>query len=101
MHDDVVVVGGGLVGLSLAYELAGLGAAVTVVDAAHRGRATDAGAGILSPATTTDEDREWFEVLGACGRHYPSCWPGWAPTAWTRRGALCRLRHLVDRAAGP
>ena len=71
MHGDVVVVGGGLVGLSLAYELAGLGAAVTVVDAAHRGRATDAGAGILSPATSTDEDPEWFEVLGACGRHYP------------------------------
>jgi D-amino-acid dehydrogenase len=72
MDGDVVVVGGGLVGLSLAYEVAGLGATVVLVDAAHPGRATDAGAGILSPATTTDEDPQWWEMVQACGRHYPA-----------------------------
>ena len=51
---DVAVVGAGLVGLTLAYELASLGAAVTVVDARCPGRATDAGAGILSPVTSHD-----------------------------------------------
>ena len=51
---DVAVVGAGLVGLSLAYELASLGASVTVIDAGHPGRATDAGAGILSPLTSVE-----------------------------------------------
>lgn len=47
----MVVVGGGLIGAALAYELVGRGAPVSVIDAAHPGRATDAGAGILSAAT--------------------------------------------------
>jgi D-amino-acid dehydrogenase len=68
---DVAVVGAGLVGLSLAYELACLGLSVTVVDAAHPGRATDAGAGILSPATSHDTDGELWPFLQQCGAHYP------------------------------
>jgi D-amino-acid dehydrogenase len=68
---DVVVVGAGLVGLSLAYELACLGATVAVVDAAHSGRATDAGAGILSPATSHDTDGAIWAFLQQCGAHYP------------------------------
>jgi D-amino-acid dehydrogenase len=67
---DVAVVGAGLVGLSLAYELACLGASVTVIDAAHPGRATDAGAGILSPASSVEADDETWPFLRACGRHY-------------------------------
>jgi D-amino-acid dehydrogenase len=69
---DVAVVGAGLVGLSLAYELACLGADVTVVDASHRGRATDAGAGILSPATSHGTDAELWPFLRQAGRHYPA-----------------------------
>jgi len=68
---DVAVVGAGLVGLSLAYELAFLGLSVTVVDAAHPGRATDAGAGILSPATSHDTDGALSPFLQQCGLHYP------------------------------
>ncbi|HEY1827064.1 MAG TPA: FAD-dependent oxidoreductase [Acidimicrobiales bacterium] len=68
---DVAVVGGGLVGLSLAYEAACLGADVVLIDAGHPGRATDAGAGILSPGTSTEEDFELWELLEACGTHYP------------------------------
>jgi D-amino-acid dehydrogenase len=68
---DVAVVGAGLVGLSLAYELACLGAAVTVVDASLPGRATDAGAGILSPATSHDTDAALWPFLQQCGVHYP------------------------------
>ena len=48
---DVAIAGGGLVGLSLAYELASRGAQVTLIDAGLPGRATDAGAGILAPDT--------------------------------------------------
>jgi D-amino-acid dehydrogenase len=68
---DVAVVGAGLVGLSLAYELACLGASVTVVDAAHPGRATDAGAGILSPATSHETDGALWPFLRQAGAHYP------------------------------
>jgi D-amino-acid dehydrogenase len=69
---DVAVVGAGLVGLALAYELACLGATVTVVDGAHPGRATDAGAGILSPATSAEADAEVWPFLRQCGAHYPA-----------------------------
>ncbi len=68
----MVVVGAGLVGLSLAYELACLGASVTVLDAAHRGRATDAGAGILSPATSVVTEASLWPFLRQCGEHYPA-----------------------------
>jgi D-amino-acid dehydrogenase len=68
---DVVVAGAGLVGLSLAYELACLGARVTLVDAGHPGRATDAGAGILSPATTHEGDAALWPFLREAGAHYP------------------------------
>ncbi len=68
---DVVVVGGGLVGLTLAYELASLGAGVTVVDAGSPGRATAAGAGILSPVTSVEGDPELWPFLRGCGAHYP------------------------------
>jgi D-amino-acid dehydrogenase len=68
---DVAVVGAGIVGLSLAYELACLGASVAVVDAGHAGRATDAGAGILSPATSLETDAALWPFLHRCGAHYP------------------------------
>ncbi len=69
---DVAVVGAGLVGLSLAYELACLGVHVAVIDAAHPGRATDAGAGILSPATSADSDPALWPFLRQSGAHYPA-----------------------------
>lgn len=68
---DVAVVGAGLVGLSLAYELACLGAGVTVIDAGRPGQATDAGAGILSPLTSTETDAALWPFLRQAGDHYP------------------------------
>ena len=80
----MAVVGAGLVGLSLAYELACLGASVTVVDAGHPGRATDAGAGILSPATSAEADpsrcgRSWARPA-ATTRPCCGAWGRTAPT---------------------
>ena len=47
---DFLIVGGGVIGLSIAYELAGQGAAVTVIDQTQLGReASWAGAGMLPP----------------------------------------------------
>ncbi len=49
--DDALLVGGGIIGLSLAYELAGRGLKVRLLDRAEPGReASWAGAGILPPA---------------------------------------------------
>jgi D-amino-acid dehydrogenase len=69
---DVAVVGAGLVGLSLAYELACLGASVAVIEAGRPGRATDAGAGILSPLTSPETDRALWPFLRQAGEHYPA-----------------------------
>jgi len=58
---EVIVVGGGIVGSSTAYHLARAGVDVGLFDRADEGRATDAGAGILSPATSSSAGSEaWF-----------------------------------------
>jgi D-amino-acid dehydrogenase len=48
---DLIVVGGGVVGAAAAYRSVSLGARTLLVDHHHQGRATDAGAGIVSPET--------------------------------------------------
>ena len=68
---DVAVIGAGLVGVSLAYELACLGTSVAVIDAGHPGRATDAGAGILSPVTNMEADETLWLFARQAGAHYP------------------------------
>ncbi|HEY7438282.1 MAG TPA: FAD-dependent oxidoreductase [Acidimicrobiia bacterium] len=67
---DAVIVGGGLVGTALAYELAGMGIATALVDRHDRSRATDAGAGILSPETIGTPDEDWYRLAAASGEHY-------------------------------
>ena len=67
---DVVVVGGGLVGSALAYELAGRGAQVVLIDRHDPGRATDAGAGICSPETIKGRDDSWMALAVAARAHY-------------------------------
>lgn len=57
---DAIVVGGGIVGASLAYHLAKGGLNVRLIDRHHTGRATDAGAGILSPETSSTESEAWY-----------------------------------------
>jgi D-amino-acid dehydrogenase len=66
---DVVVVGGGLVGTSIAYELACAGAQVSLVDSADPGRASGAGAGIVSPQTFREPDEPWVELGVNAARH--------------------------------
>ncbi len=48
---DLIVVGGGVVGAAAAYRAVERGARTLLVDLHHQGRATDAGAGIVSPET--------------------------------------------------
>jgi len=72
---DIVVVGGGVIGLSIACELAGQGVAVRVVERGAFGReASWAGAGILPPGdpnlATTSAAR--------MGGHSCQLWPDWS-----------------------
>ena len=86
---DVAVVGGGLVGTATAYELAHGGASVVLYDRGDVGRATDAGAGILSPETTERADPAWTALARAAGAHYDELIPQLAgDTGWARCGIL-------------
>ena len=59
MAFDAIVVGGGLLGTATAYHLTAAGARTLLVDRADVGRATDAGAGILSPETNSRDPDAW------------------------------------------
>jgi D-amino-acid dehydrogenase len=94
---DVAVVGGGLVGTATAYELGARGARTLLVDRADRGRATDAGAGILSPETTKRDDAGWVELVRAAGEHYDTLIPKLRGDAgWSRCGILQLATRATD-----
>jgi len=68
MTSDVLIVGGGIIGLSAAYVLAGEGVRCVVVDRGPMGRAASwAGAGIIAPAATrpTDDPLTALRTLSA------------------------------------
>ena len=73
MNDyEAVVVGGGIVGSSVAYHLARAGVETVVVDRDDDGRATNAGAGIVAPATSSrTESTRWFEFAVDAADYYP------------------------------
>ncbi len=50
--NDLIVLGGGIVGASAAYHLARSGIGVTLIDQVQPGQATAAGAGIIAPGTS-------------------------------------------------
>jgi len=50
MHKDIIIIGGGIIGMLSARELAAAGARVTIIDKSHWGQESSwAGGGILSP----------------------------------------------------
>ncbi|MDX1746569.1 MAG: FAD-dependent oxidoreductase, partial [Halobacteriales archaeon] len=68
---EVLVVGGGIVGSSVAYHLAAADVKVVLVDREDTGRATAAGAGILSPETSTSHDDAWYDLAVEAVQVYP------------------------------
>lgn len=67
---DAIIVGGGLVGAATAYYLTRGGARTLLVDRGDPGRATDAGAGIISPETSAYPDA-WFDFAVQAAADYP------------------------------
>jgi D-amino-acid dehydrogenase len=97
---DVVVVGGGIVGTATAYELGRAGARTLLIDRADAGRATDAGAGILSPETAKRDDPAWVQLVLAAGRHYDALLPQLgSDTGWSRCGILQLATRETDVTA--
>ena len=100
----IVVVGAGIVGASVAYHLARRGVAVVVIEGPAAGSATGAGAGIICPWTSPDDDPAYR--LGADGaRYYPElismlAEDGEAGTRYQRVGALCLAGQAAHAGTG-
>jgi D-amino-acid dehydrogenase len=71
MMYDAIVIGGGLVGVATAYPLVREGAKTVLIDRADRGRATDAGAGILSPESNFRYSSPRAELASRATHYYP------------------------------
>jgi glycine oxidase len=70
---DAVVVGGGVVGLSVARELARRGLAVTLVERGTPGaEASHAAGGMLAPQSEADRDDDFFRLQCASRDLYPA-----------------------------
>jgi glycine oxidase len=102
---DVVVVGGGVIGLAIAWRAAGAGMAVTVVDETPGQGASWAAAGMLAPVTEVHYgERPLLDLnLAAAGR-----WPAFAaeveeasghPVGYRPGGTLAVARDADDNAA--
>ncbi len=61
MDFDLIIIGGGIVGAAAAYRAGQLGAQTLLCDRRDTGRATDAGAGILAPESSTRDGRLWYD----------------------------------------
>ncbi len=67
----IAVIGAGVLGASAAFHLTWAGAEVVLVDQAHLGRATAAGAGIICPWASERFDADWYRIAVAGARYYP------------------------------
>jgi glycine oxidase len=102
--DDVIVIGGGIVGLSVAHAVAGRGLAVHVLDRPRPGMAaTHAAAGMLSPLSEATETGPFLSAGLASLALYPD-WieelrDGSGADPWYRRDG--KLRVADDEAGSP
>lgn len=68
---DLIVIGGGIVGMSAAYHAVAAGARTLLVDRGDAGKASLAGAGILAPETSSIESDDWYSLAIAAVDYYP------------------------------
>lgn len=103
MPQSVIILGGGIIGLSCAFEAALRGYKVTVVEAGRfGGQASGAAAGMLAPySENTDQPDAFFRLCLESLRLYES-WNdkveelSGMTTDWVRSGSLNIYRHEAD-----
>ena len=97
--EDVIVIGGGIVGASAAYALARRRARVTLVDRGDAGQATAAGAGILSPGTSIRPLPAFFTIGRPASAYYDTLLAQLAEDGETETGyAVVGLLHVATSA---
>lgn len=85
---DLLIVGGGLIGRSVALAAADRGLRVTLADTVEPGVASPAGAGMLAPAMESDgSDAERLLVAGR------DCWPAYLAALEARTGIAVPLHR--------
>ncbi len=93
MRKTVIVVGGGILGASTAYQLSKQDIDVIVIDRQHTGQATDAAAGIICPWLSQRRNQTWYRLASGGARFYPEfiaelAQHGEHNTGYARVGAL-------------
>lgn len=68
----IIIIGTGILGASVAYNLSKYDGIETVmIDGAQHGKATTAGAGIVSPWTSSVTDDSWYQIAKRGAAYYP------------------------------
>ncbi|GAA0440212.1 FAD-binding oxidoreductase [Lentibacillus halophilus] len=104
-----IVIGGGILGTSTAYQLAKAGADVTIIDQFHTGQATDAAAGIICPWLSQRRNKAWYQLAKGGARIYQSlieelAADGETQTGYAQTGAISihtsqeKLAAMKERA---
>lgn len=68
---EVLIIGGGVVGASAAFHLAEAGVSVTLIDRQDQGHATAAGAGIIAPSTSLHLPQAFYSLTFEALGYYP------------------------------
>jgi len=95
---NAIVIGSGIAGASVAYELAKKGLDVTIIDRNEIGQATQASAGIISPWAAQRRNKDWYELVRLGAKAYPAFMQELAefrvqPSAYKKVGSI----HLFDK----
>jgi len=90
----VIILGGGILGASAAYELTKQGAEVIIIDREDIGQATKAAAGIICPWNSQRRNKRWYTLAREGAKYYPQLISELSEfnlldTGYKKVGALC------------
>ncbi|GKV55492.1 putative oxidoreductase YurR [Sporosarcina sp. NCCP-2222] len=73
--NQIVIIGGGILGASAAYHLSGRGRDVMLIDRKDSGQATNASAGIICPWLSQRRNKAWYQLAQAGAAYYEELIP--------------------------